>query len=130
MLRTTTRAIFPSRIRISRSTIVTQWQYFHPQRAPHYHPRCDRGLEPPMQSTEKHPQPFQRVRQHQPGQVFLCEWATNPNTQPFLAPFKIQLWYRPVSTSPDDRFNDLILRSSGELEECLEVDGGPVLTED
>jgi hypothetical protein len=90
----------------------------------------DRGLEPPMQSTEKHPQPFQRVRQHQPGQVFLCEWATNPNTQPFLAPFKIWLWYRPVSTSPDDRFNDLILRSSGELEECLEVDGGPVFTED
>ena len=60
----------------------------------------------------------------------MSERATDSDVQPVLGPFKVRLGYMPVSMGRDDRLDDLILRFGGEVEEGLEVDRGPVFTED
>ena len=60
----------------------------------------------------------------------LSEWATDPHKKLLFRPLKVGLRYGPVTTRCDDRSNDLILRFGDELEECLEVDWGPVFAED
>ena len=74
------------------------------------------GFEPPVQTTEKHPQSFHRIRQHQPRQIILCERATNNNMQTLFNPLIPGRRDGSVAVRRDDVSDDLILGYGDELE--------------
>lgn len=51
----------------------------------------------------------------------MSKWRTNPNLQLLFGPFILGLRYRSVSTGPNDRLKNPVLRCSDEVKECLTV---------